>query len=140
MWGYLAYAAPELVFFKPGYTIGALQNDAIGPSRRSPRGIRRRSDWDGRVIEVQPLDRTDDAYASGLNHIGTGVLRFAVGPECYWHETRALLRLLFEEVATLRARGLDRHRLFDRSVFDAYNADYEDECGSWDSYGAGTSE
>lgn len=81
LWGYLDNRDPQLLLFKPGYEYKRLENEV---SSKTNMASRRRSEWNGKTIEMKPFKGTAEEYAGHLSFLKTD-LGFAYnGENCEW--------------------------------------------------------
>jgi hypothetical protein len=104
--GYLDYEDPEIFFFKPGYFSGSLSNHYAVPYSDKP--SRRKSDWNGRTIDLRLFPGTMDEYAL---HVGSSSRSLLSNPnpnvtmDCYFMKTPLLAEAIDREMRSLEARG-----------------------------------
>lgn len=119
--GYLR-EAPQLLLFKSGYEYRRLANEyRFTPEERSQEV--RRSDWNGKTIELRLFKGAMDEWARQLGLLMTS-LRF-VEDDCNWKKTPRIILALGLEEEKLRGSGIIR---------SFYSVDYvrtdEKKCGS----------
>jgi len=101
--GHLVIHDPQLLLFKPGYEYRRLLNTFTADYNK---GMRRRSEWSGRTIEMKPFKGAVGEYADRLSFLGTS-LRFAYdGERCEWRQVPRMLAAVHKEKVNFRAKGV----------------------------------
>ena len=101
--GYLDESAPWLIFFKPGYVFTSEMN-RFHPDRRFE--FVRKSDWDGKAIELDRFQGTLDQYAAELERFGSVLGNLKRGDWCEWMGIPRTLSVLRRELVQLQAAGV----------------------------------
>ena len=93
--GHLVVHDPQLLLFKSGYEYRRLLNTFTADYNK---GMRRRSEWSGRTIELKPFKGTAEEYAEHVYRLSSDVdsmLDFARGDkDCNWKKTPLMLAAL----------------------------------------------
>lgn len=102
--GYLDETSPWLIYFKPGYHFTSIMNE-IYPQRRFE--FYRKSDWDGKTIEIERFDGTLAQRAKELERFSSvlGVLTGSHG-QCVWTEIPNTLWVLYQQHKELMKQGM----------------------------------
>jgi hypothetical protein len=115
---------PQLLFFKSEYHFRRLVNEFHDHMYEEPL---RRSDWNGKTIEMKFFKGTGEEYVRHLSFLMTS-LRF-IEEECQWKKTPRMLMALQKQAETFKASGI---------VTAIYSIEYlptdEKECGSVKEY------
>jgi len=121
--GYLR-EAPQLLLFKPDYEYRRLVNEYhFTPEERAQKG--RRSDWNGKTIEMKPFKGAMGEYARHLGSLNN-YLYFLLGSEtCDWKQIPHMLLALSQQSRVFRKHGIEA--LYD---VDVYLPVSERHCGS----------
>jgi len=101
--GLLLNHDPQLLLFKPGYRYLSLQNTFEDKMYLKPV---RRSEWDGKMIELKPFKGMMEEWANQLGFLITS-LRF-VEDDCNWKKTPRIILALDGEKERLRKAGIIR--------------------------------
>lgn len=121
---YLDNHDPQLLLFKPGYEYKRLINEV---SSKTNMASLRRSEWNGKTIELKLFKGTGEEYVRHLSFL-TGGLRF-IEDDCQWKKTPRMLMALQEQADKFKTSGI---------VSDIYRIDYlptdEEKCGSVKEY------
>lgn len=115
---------PHLILFKSSYRYAGLANEMRYISR--PETILepvRRSDWNGKTIELKPFKGTVEEWARHLGFLMTS-LRF-VEENCNWKKTPRIILALDSEKELLKKSGIIR-----TFYSISYLPTNEKECGS----------
>lgn len=108
--GYLRNRDPQLLLFKPSYEYKRLLNETS--SKISMESLRR-SEWNGKTIELKPFKGTIEAYEHQFESLNRDVERFAVDKpeECGWKKIPNTVRAMNRERTRLVAQGVNPHTL-----------------------------
>lgn len=124
LWGYLDNHDPQLLLFKSGYDYKRLTNRV---SSKTNHDSVRRSEWNGKTIEMKSFRGTQEEYVRHLSFL-MGGLRF-IEDDCQWKKTPRMLIALQEQADKFKALGI---------VSDIYRIGYlptdEKKCGSVKEY------
>lgn len=115
---------PQLLLFKSGYEYRELVNTFVTNYNK---GSLRRSEWNGKTIEMKRFEGALKEYSSHLNSI-KGALRF-VEENCNWKKTPTILIALDKERQIFRAKGIDSGT-YSIDYFDGLSDKELKECGS----------
>jgi len=138
LWGVLWFRSPVLTLVKPGYHFTGRQNLRTA-NGSPPKGFVRRSDWDGKTIEMESQSADDRAYWRDLNSYASRLKADLIGPECYWTSARRFLSAYFEEVDRINTAAA-RHQVSEdeprrlpptREEWNESNRQYESRCGEF---------
>jgi hypothetical protein len=129
--GYLDHEDPRLSFFKPEYYLGSIANDSAETLRGTHKPSRRRSDWNGKTIELEKFSGTVDEYAEDVTsrsnrllHNPNANLAFLT-LDCHFMKTPLLAEAIDREVRSLAARGHKRGGF----TFDSIPREDAAKCG-----------
>ena len=120
--GYLRESDPQLLLFKSGYEYKRLANKV---SSKINHDTIRRSDWNGKTIEMKPFKGTGEEYARHLGSINNDLYPLLGSETCDWKKVPRLLLALTEQSRTFRKGGIDS--LYDVNLYLPVN---ERKCGS----------
>jgi hypothetical protein len=97
---------PEIVVFTPGYRVRFLRNQFLRGlnTRRHIESETRTSDWNGKIIRLEPSDGDSGAYGQGLMLLDI-FLDTVAFRGCEWKRVPAMLRAFFAEQRRLSARS-----------------------------------
>lgn len=101
--GFLKEDTPRLIFFKPGYIFFSKRN-RYHPDRRFE--YSRRSDWDGKAIELEKFEGSPQGWAKELERFGGVLGNLNRGAWCGWMGIPRTLALLHKEYSELRQQGI----------------------------------
>lgn len=101
--GYLTEQSPWIYYFKPGYVF-AIKSNRYHPDRRFE--YSRRSDWDGKTIELEKFEGTPQEWAKELERFGGVLGNLNRGEWCGWMGIPRTLALLHKEYSELRLQGI----------------------------------
>jgi hypothetical protein len=101
--GFLKEYTPRLIFFKPGYVFFSKGN-RYHPDRRFE--YNRRSDWDGKTIEMEKFEGSPQEWAKELERFGGVLGNLNRGEWCGWMGIPRTLSLLHKEYLGLRQQGI----------------------------------
>lgn len=125
---------PELILFKSGYRYLALTNEYSGDVELRTRLVRR-SEWNGKTIELKPFRGTREEYAEHIYRLSSdmdSMLDFSRGDEdCNWRKTPRILTALHKMSLQFEAEGikLKGWRLGQR-IFRIEDIPRNSKCGS----------
>lgn len=106
--GILTDRDPELLLFKNGYEYRELWNFNASGDLERLRSSMRRSDWNGKTIELRPFKGTAEEYARHLAFLKTS-LGFAYnGENCEWRNVPHMLV----------AQHIEKRRLDEKDIFN----------------------
>jgi hypothetical protein len=121
--GYLR-EAPQLLLFKPGYEYRRLDNEYhFTPEERAQKV--RRSDWNGKTIEMKAFKGTAQQYAHHLGFLNNDLYTLIESETCDWKKIPRMLLALTEQSRVFRKQGIEA--LYD---VDQYLPVSERKCGS----------
>lgn len=108
--GYLRNRDPQLLLFKPGYEYQRHTNEV---SSKPNMASLRRSDWNGKTVELKPFKGTIEAYENQFESLNRDLERFAVDKpeECGWKKIPDMVRAMNRERKRLVAQGINPHTL-----------------------------
>lgn len=102
--GFLKEYTPRLIFFKPGYVFFSKGN-RYHPDRRFE--YNRRSDWDGKTIEMEKFEGTAQEWAKEVGRFSSVLADFTGrGGWCIWMGIPRTLRVVRHEDLRLGKMGL----------------------------------
>jgi hypothetical protein len=81
------YRDPELLLFKSGYEYRGLNNALTGEDR----GAHRRSDWDGKTIDMKLFKGTEEEYAEQVYKLDGNFDTIRDGKDCEWKKIPRML-------------------------------------------------
>ncbi len=100
---------PQLLIFKGGYHYQALRNEYSSKPELRTRMVRR-SDWNGKTIELNPFEGTMEEWAEHVSNLGRNmdfILDFARGDkDCNWKKTPRMLAALHKLSLYFDAQGI----------------------------------
>lgn len=132
LWGYLDDRDPQLLLFKPGYEYRGLQNPTLSVTNHSSV---RRSEWNGKIIELKPFRGTIEAYENHFESFNRELERIAADrpKECNWKKISNTIRAMNRERNRLITQGVNPNTLssLDNELLmnDAFYIE-KGECGS----------
>lgn len=92
---YIGNGDPELVFFKSGYKLDSRSNVLVVSEHN--RSLIRRSDWNGKTIELKPLGASTEENIDNLTRAGLA-LSFALHADgCEWQKIPRMLAAQLKE-------------------------------------------
>jgi len=101
--GYLDETSPWMIYYKPGYLFNSVMNE-IYPDQRLK--FFRKSDWDGKTIELEQFYGASQEYAIELERFGGVLDKFNRGEWCKWMDIPETLSLLHQEFTRLQREGV----------------------------------
>ncbi len=102
--GYLDETSPWLIYFKPGYRFTSVMNE-IYPDRRFE--FYRKSDWDGKTIEMEKLGDSLEEQAKDLKRFVNVLSGFTSrGGWCIWTGIPNTLSAMRQENISLNKKGV----------------------------------
>ena len=102
--GFLVNEDPQLLLFKSGYEYRRLSNEYSSAPELRTRKVRR-SDWNGRTIELKPFKGTVQGYANHLSSFGTS-LRFIIDDNCGWKKIPRMLIAVSQQSDIFYQQGI----------------------------------
>lgn len=124
--GHLEHEDPEIFFFKPGYFSGSLSNHYAVPYLDKP--SRRRSEWNGKTIDLRPFSGTTEEYAEHVARQSQSMTQDpAMLVDCYFMKIPLLAEAFNRENHALEARGYRRGGF----VFDQILPESAAKCGHY---------
>ena len=126
--GYLDETAPWLIYFKPGYVFTSVMNE-FHPDRRFE--FNRKSDWDGKTIELERFSGTLKEQAKELKRVDNVLGDFTGrGGWCIWTGIPNTLSAMRRENIRLNQQGV---RL-EISILAPWVIDEMRKCPSFDGF------
>ncbi len=101
---FLVNRDPRLIIFKPGYEYRGLSN-AYTSDRELRTRRERRSDWNGKTIELKPFAGTTREYAEHLDFMTTS-LESVLFEECGWKKIPRMVLAVNGQSEIFRKNGL----------------------------------
>jgi hypothetical protein len=121
--------APAMLFFKSGYASQRVLN--YGNSELAPGNMR--SDWDGKVIKLEPFHGNSAQYAKSLSDLSSYLESSTAGSggckagepcpsRCQWQHTPNMIRAIGRQFKSFEAEGMVDSSIFSQLVInsDAY--------------------
>lgn len=96
---------PGLLLFKSGYRYQALTNEYSGDIVLRTRLVRR-SEWNGKTIEMKPFKGTGKEYAEHLSFLHTSIRSILSGNECEWKKMPRLMIAIDKQEKIFRSKGI----------------------------------
>lgn len=93
---------PQLLLFKSGYEYRGLQNTFIVDYNK---GSLRRSEWNGKTIEMRKFKGSLEEYAGHLGFLDTS-LESILSEECGWKNIPRMIMAIDQQSRTFRGRGI----------------------------------
>ncbi len=116
---------PQILLFKSGYEYRRL-NNPYSSNRELRLRSERRSQWNGKTIEMKPFKGTSEEYATHLSFVS---LSWAYRSDnCEWKQIPRLVTAVHEQAMTFHQRGIT-HNLFTIESLIPYPG-YPDKCGA----------
>ena len=129
--GHLEHEDPEIFFFKPGYYVNGLANHYA--VRYSDKPSRRKSDWNGKTIDLRSFVGTTGEYATHVADKSQDLsLDLNWDKDCDFRKTPLLVQAFDRENRSLQVRGYTKRGF----VFDHFLPEYAAKCGVAKSSGA----
>ncbi len=94
--GHLVNKDPQLLLFKSGYEYRRLLNEFTVPYNQGPH---RRSDWNGKTIELKPFRGKTEEYARDFQELNYDLRHVITGrpEECNWKKLPRTVRAMAKE-------------------------------------------
>jgi hypothetical protein len=116
---------PELILFQSGYRYRALTNEYSGAIELRTRTVRR-SEWDGKMIELKLFKGNMEEYAK---HLSSMPLSWAYnGDDCEWKKIPRLVTAIHEQAMMFRRQSIMAN-LYTIENLIPYPG-YPDKCGA----------
>jgi hypothetical protein len=108
--GYLRSSEPHILLFKPGYEYKRLANEVSSKVSMEPL---RRSDWNGKTIELKPFKGTTEQYARHFESLNNDLEHIAADQpeECNWKNLPKIIMAMANEREVLERKGINPHTL-----------------------------
>ncbi len=122
--GHLVNRDPQLLLFKPGYEYQRLLNSYSSDRELRLRPLRR-SEWDGKMIELKPLGRVPTSRLRELVKFSKEIRYFAISKHepCVWQKlTQAIADINVERIELERmGQTTGEDRTIDQGLLDGTN-------------------
>lgn len=132
--GFLVNEDPQLLLFKSGYEYRRLSNEYSSAPELRTRKVRR-SDWNGKIIELKPFKGTQAEYAEHVYNLDNE-MRFArYGNECEWKRIPRMLVEIHRLSKQFDSKGVKvRGWQIGARIRSVTDVDNQDRCGSPDEF------
>lgn len=125
--GHLVNDDPQLLLFKSGYEYQRLYNHvSMSAYREYVLKPVRRSDWNGKTIELKPFKGTVEEYAKRFENLNYELEHIATGqPEdCHWKKLQKVITEMNREHKSLEEKGINPYTLHSVDKELLRNSDY----------------
>lgn len=121
---HLVHKDPELILFKSGYRYQILTNEYSGDIELRTRAVRR-SEWNGKTIELKPFKGGAVEYANHLGSLNNNLYPLLGSDSCEWKKIPHMLLALTQQSRIFKKAGIEA--LYDVNVYLPVS---ENKCGS----------
>lgn len=104
----LTYMDPEILVFKNDYEYRRLNNyDSASPEQRAGKAVSlRRSEWNGKTIELKPFKGSMEEYAEHVHQLDNDLEWARYGESCEWQKVPRMLATLHRQSEQFTAKGV----------------------------------